>query len=208
MCDELIILDVTASKLGKSPNFSLIKAVVSECDYPVTYGGGLKSIEDVDQIFDCGVEKVSFQSTFFEKRNIVEQTADKYGNQSVVISIDLTKDKIDNYKLHLNPSRVLETNIENLLKSASEFGEVFVMATHKEGTRSGPDIDLINQIATHISCPLIYGGGVSNINDMYKVFEAGADAVGVGAMFVFHGIHNAVLLSYPTAKDRELAGIF
>jgi cyclase len=98
--DELIFLDITASKEGRKPNFDLISKIASECFMPFCYGGGVKRIEDIKEIFLIGVEKVSINTYAIENPDFVKDASALFGSQSIVVSIDVKKDLSGRYKVY------------------------------------------------------------------------------------------------------------
>lgn len=204
--DELIILDISASKERKSPNFKAVEQCASECFMPLCYGGGVTSIEDAQQLFAMGVEKVCLQTAALENLSIVSQIAEKYGNQSVVVSVDIKKNWFGKKMLYSAADRKLvnqpwQAYLEQI--EAAGAGEVLLNAVDRDGTMTGMDLELIQEAAYHLSIPLIAAGGVRNLLDMKNAIDSGANAVGAGAFFVFHGPHRAVLITYPAYHDLK-----
>lgn len=204
--DELMVLDIVASKEGKEPDYRMIELFAGECFMPLCYGGGIRTLKQADRIFNMGVEKISIQSSFFEDLELIRQVADKYGSQSVVISVDIKRNLIGKAKLYR--SATLENVKEDwklFLTRAVEAGagEVLINSVDKDGTLSGPDLDLIREANRELDVPLIALGGISSLEDIRQAVHAGASAVAAGSFFVFHGPHRAVLITYPKYKELE-----
>ena len=204
--DELMVVDIEASRLNKEPNYSLIEQFAGECFMPLSYGGGIRTVEQASRIFKLGVEKVSIQTAAMEDLDLVRKLSDRFGSQSVVVSVDVKRDWLQ--RPHLYNSSTGKNNSLNWLsftKQAVEAGagEILLNAVDKDGTLSGPDLNLIQLASKEISAPLIAIGGISSLQDIKSAVEAGASAVAAGAFFVFHGPHKAVLITYPQYQELE-----
>lgn len=205
--DEIIILDIEATKKNKI-NYNLLSNIFSECFVPITYGGGISSVEDAKKIINLGAEKICLQSSFIENKKLILELIDYFGSQSIVISIDIKKNifskhKIWNYKTN---SFIDDTNLEKILDEIKKIGvgEIIVTDVDKEGTLTGTDKKLIKKLSKNINIPLIFNGGANSFEDIKETFNCGAQALAIGSMFVFHGKHNAVLITYPNEKIKEI----
>jgi len=204
--DELMVLDITASKENKEPNYDLIEQFASECFMPLCYGGGIKNKEQAQRIFTLGVEKVCIQTAALDNMKLVSDLAAQYGNQSILVSIDVKKDWLGKAKLYsaatgktLSKSWVEHMN--EAIKAGA--GEIVLNAVDRDGTLKGMDLDLIKQASKAIGVPLVAVGGAGSLQDIKAAIDAGASAVSAGAFFVFQGPHRAVLITYPRYKELE-----
>ena len=207
--DEIIIIDITASKENREPNFDLIEEIAGECYMPLTYGGGIRSVEDVDRILSIGVEKVSLQSSIIKNPNFINDLAKRFGSQSIVVSVDVKKNWLGKLKYFVPAKEsTLELDLIDLIKDLvnAGAGEVLLNAVDKDGTLSGPDLEMIKQVSNSIEVPIIACGGISSLEDIKAAVEVGASAVAAGSFFVYYGPHRAVLISYP--KYHELEQLF
>jgi cyclase len=207
--DELMVLDISASKENREPDYALIEQFASECYMPLTYGGGVRSVQQAQRIFASGVEKICVQTAALENLQLVRQLADRFGSQSIMVSLDIKKDWLGRAKAFAAAQgKTLSTDWLQLLEDlvGAGAGEVLLNAINKDGTLSGPDLDLIRQASEQIDVPLIAVGGVSSLADIKSAVKAGASAVAAGAFFVYHGPHRAVLITYP--KYQELEQLF
>lgn len=198
--DELIVLDIDASKAGREPPYEQIEEFASECFMPLCYGGGITNIEQVKRLFAIGVEKVSVQTSALRNFDLVSEIAGRYGRQAVVVSIDVKKNLIGQQKLYSSAAgKPVGRDWREFLEAAvsAGAGEVLVTAVDRDGTLGGMDLSLIRAAASICSVPLIAAGGVSSLADIKAAIDAGATAVAGGAFFVFHGPHRAVLITYP-----------
>ena len=207
--DELMVLDISASIEQRDPDYSLIEQFASECFMPLTYGGGIKTIEQASTLFSLGVEKICVQKAALENPAFISRLAQKFGQQSVMVSIDIKKNWYGAYQLYsaahckIRYKNWLEV-LENLVKVGA--GEVILNSVDRDGTLAGPDLKNIALASKTVNVPLIAVGGIGCLNDIKSAVSAGASAVAAGSFFVFHGPHRAVLITYP--KYQELERLF
>ena len=207
--DELMVLDITASKENKEPDYDLVEQFASECFMPLCYGGGIKTVEQAKKLFSLGVEKVCLQTSILEDLSLVKKLSAQFGNQSVLVSVDLKKNWRGVPKLYAAATgKTLDYKWTDFLQEAVKAGagEIVLNAVDKDGTMEGMDIKLIEEAANAIPIPLIAVGGVGSLADIKAAVNAGASAVSAGAYFVFQGPHRAVLITYP--KYKELLELF
>ncbi|CAH1528188.1 AglZ/HisF2 family acetamidino modification protein [Vibrio rotiferianus] len=197
--DELILLDIDASRQALGPNFELIEEIASECFMPVCYGGGIRSLEDAERIFQTGVEKVAINHQSFKNKQLISDLAQVFGSQSIVLSVDIKKSFFGSYKLFShkekkNLSISYLKHIEECVEAG--VGEVLLTSVDREGTLSGFELDLISEVSSSVSIPVIAHGGGNTLSDIQSAFESGASAVSCGAKFIYEGPHRAVLINY------------
>jgi cyclase len=198
--DELMVLDIDATREGRGPDFALVEQLASECFMPLCYGGGIRSFEDAKALLSLGVEKVSLQSGFLSEPTILRRIADHAGEQAVVASIDVEKDWLGRKRVRNgsgNWPAIIQTAVGN------GAGEILLTSVDREGTMSGMDLNLIREVSTLIDVPLIANGGAGSLADVRAAVEAGASAVAAGAFFVFYGPHRAVLITYPRYHEVQ-----
>jgi cyclase len=206
--DELLVLDIEASKTKREPDYELIEQFAGECFMPLAYGGGITTVEQVKRLFSIGVEKISVQTSALADFKLVSDIASHYGNQSVVVAIDIKKNLIGRYKLYASATRqLLDQDWSQFILNAIDAGagEILLNSVDKDGTMSGMDFTLIEKAAKLCKVPLIASGGVAGLADFKKAVDSGADAVAAGAFFVYHGPLRAVLITYP--KYAELINL-
>lgn len=207
--DELMLLDITASKENREPNFEIIELIAGECFMPLVYGGGVRTVEQAQRIFASGVEKISIQTAALDNSQLIRELADRYGSQSIMVSLDIKKNWLGRAQAFAAAKgKALSIDWLQLLSDlvGAGAGEVLLNAVDKDGALSGPDLDLIRQASEQVDVPLIAVGGVSSLADIKAAVEVGASAVAAGAFFVYHGPHRAVLITYP--KYYELEQLF
>lgn len=202
--DELILLDVEASREGRGPDFALIDEIAGECFMPLSYGGGIRSAADARQLFALGVEKICVQSVFFERPQLVREIADHAGEQAVVVSIDVEREQSGRLRLRRTGRgklRFASWQEAVVGAAAAGAGEILLTDAGRDGTLSGLNLELIEEASALVDVPLVAAGGAQSLDDVRSAVQAGASAVAAGAFFVFYGPHRAVLITYPSAAE-------
>jgi cyclase len=205
--DELMILDIGASKEKKEPNYELIKQVASECFMPLAYGGGITSVAQVKKILEIGVEKVSINNSILNNPSFLSNISKEFGAQSIIASIDLKKNILGKYSIFdwVNGKTKSGNPLDYALKlQDAGAGELLITNVNKEGTWDGFDIDLIKQFTEKLNIPIIANGGAENLKDIENVVINGqASAVGLGSMVVYQKKGFGVLINFPDRKILE-----
>jgi cyclase len=207
--DEIVILDVDASREGREPNYELIAEMAGEAFMPVAYGGGIRNLSQIRRLIRSGVEKVVINTHATESTDTIKAAADIFGSQAVVGAVDVRRKLLGSYTVVAKGASVdtrlnLYQHIENLVHAG--VGELFINDVDHDGTMGGYDLKLLKAI-TQCPVPVVVCGGAGNMDHLRDaVHIGGASAVAAGSMFVFHGKHRAVLISYP--KASELKKIF
>ncbi|WP_256472436.1 AglZ/HisF2 family acetamidino modification protein [Flavobacterium sp. B183] len=202
--DELVFLDILASKGKKSIDYELISNIASECFMPLCYGGGIKDIESIRKILQLGVEKIAINSYAFENPNLIKEAALLFGTSTIVISIDVKKNLFGKYEIWTNGgTKKIKTGLNEAVLEMEQLGagEILINSIDKDGTMLGYDCKLIEQVSKLVSIPVVAAGGAGKISDFTTAINSGASAVAAGSMFVFHGKHKAVLITYPSRKE-------
>lgn len=206
--DELILLDIDATVDDHQPDYTMIHDIAVECRMPLCYGGGVKTVEQAQRIIRLGVEKVAISSAALENPSIVSDIARFVGSQSVVVVLDVKKNKNGRYEIWTHNGK------KNTGKDPVEFakqlqqlgvGEVTINSIDHDGLMNGYDQELISMIRNVISVPMTVLGGAGSLNDLQQVIEKfGIIGVSAGSLFVFKGVYKAVLINYPSHAERKL----
>lgn len=209
--DELVVLDIMASKENNPPNMKLLASLTEECFMPLSYGGGISNIEQMREIFALGVEKLILNSAVIGDLSLVRQAAAEFGSQSVVVSIDCKKNFFGAYAVYSHAKRpVAEKDPIVFAKMAEEAGagELVVNSVDQDGMREGFDLKLCKAIAESVRVPVVACGGGGAFQHFRDVIEkAHVDAAAGGSFFVYQGKHKAVLISYPKPQEIESINI-
>lgn len=200
--DELLITDIRASIKGYEPDYALIKQMAAECFMPLGYGGGIRTADQGKKIFDLGIEKIVISTAFFQNPNLAGELASQYGNQSIVVCIDVKKNLFGKKKCTiLSGSKNLDYTPEEAAKLAesSGAGELIVQSIDHEGSFKGYDFELIKQVANSVDIPVVALGGARNNQDFLKAITEGkASAVAAAATFVYNKNNPlSILINYP-----------
>ena len=202
--DELILIDIFASKQKRKPNFDKIADMASEAFMPFAYGGGVKTFEDFATLYKLGVEKVIVNSLIQEDPNIIKKVIDSYGAQAVVACIDFKKSMFSGiipYSYIGNKIKMSLVDYANYLTTDIGVGELMLQSLDKDGTWEGFDDEIISSILNSVEIPVIACGGCGSIEDLKTVlYKTNANAAAIGSMAVYSKKGMGVLINFP---DRE-----
>jgi imidazole glycerol-phosphate synthase subunit HisF len=199
--DEIVVLDIDASRENREPNYALIEEMAGEAFMPVAYGGGIRKIEQVRRLIRLGIEKVVINTSAFESLDVIREAADVFGSQAIVGCVDVRKASTGGYRVLKKSGTVdakvdLYEHIEKMIEAG--IGELFLNNIDRDGMMNGYDLELIKAVGRGINIPLIACGGAGKVNDFNEAINAGASAISAGSIFVFYGKHKAVLITYNT----------
>jgi cyclase len=198
--DELIVLDITASRQRNDPPLSTIQNIASECFMPVAYGGGITSVDQARRIVASGIEKIILNSAALHTPGVVTEISAQIGASSTVVAIDVKKDLFGRYRVYDHVRRKTtdlspEEHAKRMVIAGA--GEIFVNDVTRDGTGSGFDLALVRNVSTAVEVPVIACGGAGTLDDLRLASQAGASAVAAGSLFVYMGKHRAVMINYP-----------
>ncbi len=199
--DELLFLDITATREARSPNLKVLANIAEECFMPLGYGGGIRTLTDAKAVFDIGFEKVAVNSYAMENSGFVGQLAAYFGSQAVIASIDVKRNLWGRYQVRTHAGK--KNSRRDPVEWAKELeslgaGEILLTSIDKEGTWTGFDLELVTRVTEAVNVPVIAHGGagtVKHIGDVVK--QAGASAVALGSMVVFQKKGMGVLVNFP-----------
>lgn len=185
--DELVFYDIAASSEGRKLFCDVLKSVASNVFIPLTVGGGIDSLDDFDRVLKCGADKVSVNSWAIRNPTLISEAAKMYGNQCIVLSMDVKK--IDNkYRVFTHGGRNL-TEIDAIewakFGQYNGAGEIVVNSIDTDGVKNGFDLPMLDAICSEVNIPVIASGGAGSINDFVKLFKNTEVDAGLGAS-VFH----------------------
>ena len=206
--DELMVLNIDATKDNREPDYKMIEHLALECRMPLCYGGGVKTKEQALKIFALGVEKVALSSAAIEKPVLVTQIAKSVGSQSVIVVLDVKKKRFSNkYELYThNGSKKTGVNPVDFAKIIEDTGcgEIVINSIDKDGMMNGYDNNIIDLIREKVSIPITALGGAGKLEDIGELIKKhGIIGAAAGSLFVFKGIYKAVLINYPNPIEKE-----
>ncbi len=206
--DEMIVLDIDASAQNREPDYGMIRNIAAECRMPLCYGGGVKSVEQVERIISLGVEKIALSSVAVSNPEIIAQAAELVGSQSIVVVMDVKKtgqDREYNVWTH-NANKPTGLSPVDFAKQVESLGagEVVINAIDQDGVMKGYDLELVDEIREAIRLPITVLGGAGSLKDIAALIHTyGIIGAAAGSLFVFKGIYRAVLISYPSRAEKE-----
>jgi len=204
--DELAILDISATPEQKPPDLNMIAEIAGEAFMPLSYGGGISSVDQVRKILYSGIEKIVLNKSAHTRPELIHEIANSFGSQSVMVSIDVKKNIFGRYKVFTdNGAQNTGLNPIEFAKQCESrgAGEILLNSIERDGTYNGYDLELVKSISRSVNIPVVACGGAGSLEDFRAaVTEGNASAVSAGSMFIFQRPHNAVLISYP--KQSEL----
>jgi imidazole glycerol-phosphate synthase subunit HisF len=209
--DEICILDIRASYNNKGPDMEYLTELSSEAFVPLGYGGGISNIEQIKQILAIGFEKIIINSNF-DNIDLIRDAVQYAGSQSIVVSIDVKKDRQGNYiaMTHSGSKKSLLSPLDIAIKAEKlGVGEILINSVDKDGTMTGLDRELIKIISQNLSIPVVACGGTKNIEDIKETFEEGyAHAIAAGSLFVYYGKNKGILINFPEETELYNIGIY
>lgn len=204
--DELILLDIIATKEKRGPILEIVSQITEEAFMPVTIGGGIRSVEMMRELLNAGADRITINTCAVEDPDIVTAGADCFGSQCIVVSIDVKKRDDGSYEVYTHAGQQptgLDPVEHALHMQAKGAGEILLTSIDQDGTMNGYDLQLTRQVADALTIPVIACGGAGSVKHLAEaVFEGHASAVASGAFFLFFGPRRTVLITYPT--DEEL----
>ena len=205
--DELIFLDIEASKKDRLPPMDLIQQIGDECFMPFSVGGGMKTLEQIREIFKRGAEKIVINTSAVKKPSLIREAAEMFGSQSIAVSIDAKRKIFGKYEVLIcggSKATGLDpvTHAKNMEKMGA--GEIFINSINNDGTYIGYDLKLIQIVSDAVNIPVIACGGAGKLEDFVAGVKKGhASAIAAGSLFVFYGSNRAVLINYPNLKTLQ-----
>ena len=205
--DELAFLDIDASKENREPPYEYLKEIASECFMPLSYGGAVRTLDQIKRLIQSGIEKVIINTEAINNPEFIKAATDAYGSSTIVGAMDVKKTLWGNYQVY---SHVKKNTVGlDPVKHAEHLqqlgvGEIFVNNVDHDGMMNGYDFTLVSKITHAVNVPVIACGGCGSVSDIDRVInESGARGAAAGSFFVFHGKHRAVLITYPEYKVLE-----
>lgn len=203
--DELILIDINATRQKRKPNFDKIADMAGEAFMPFAYGGGVKTFDDFATLYKLGVEKIIVNSIIQENASVIKKVIDQYGAQAIVACIDYKKSLFGRMAPYSYAGHKIKYDLEGYAKYLTNdlgVGELMLYSADRDGTWSGYDYETTSQLLNSVEVPVIACGGCGSIEDLKKIlYETNANAAALGSMAVYSKKGMGVLINFPT---REL----
>jgi cyclase len=208
--DELVFLDINASKENRLISLEFVHKVGDEANMPFAVGGGIKTIQDIRSILENGAEKVVINTVAYENPEFIKEAVNSFGSSTIVVCLDVKKNFFEKPQLvYKQGTKKVKEDIVEFAQRMEEYGagEIVIQSVDRDGTYEGYDIELIKRISRAVTIPVVALGGASGYSDFNLAVKEGfASAVAAGSIFVYHGPRKAVLISFPTKS--EMAELF
>jgi len=203
--DELVFLDIEATKEKRTISTELVRQVGEEANMPFAVGGGIKNLDEIQKIIAQGAEKVIINTCAVENPKFIREASDNFGSSTIVVCIDVKKKFFSGNVVWSNSgSKSSKYSPKDFAKLIEEngAGEIIIQSINKDGTMSGYDLDLIKEISTTVTIPVVALGGAGNLEHMIEAYTQGfASALAAGSLFVFQGPKKGVLINYVENSD-------
>ena len=192
--DEICFLDITASNENRDTIYEVVKETSKKCFVPLTVGGGIRSVEDINKLLNCGADKVSINTAAVQDSKVVLESSKKFGSQCIVVAIDAKKngDKWDVYTHGGRNNSGLDALEFAKKMEDSGAGELLVTSMDRDGTQIGYDIDLMKKISSMVNIPLIASGGVGNLDHLAEGIKKGNASAVLAASIFHYGTHSVI----------------
>jgi imidazole glycerol-phosphate synthase subunit HisF len=205
--DELMVLDVDATVERREPDYALIRNLAAECRMPLSYGGGVRTVEQFERLVGLGVEKVAVSAACFEDPALVHAASVRVGRQSVVVVLDVRR-RGSRFEVFTHRGTCATgREVADLARQAEEqgAGEVVINSIDNDGEMKGYNLDLVRHVRKAITLPLTVLGGAGSLEDIGAlVREFHLIGAAAGSLFVFKGVYRAVLINYPSRGEKDV----
>ena len=186
--DELCFLDITASNENRNIILETVKKTAEKCFMPLTVGGGVRSIDDIRNLLLAGADKVSINTAAVNNKDLVKESAEKFGSQCIVVAVDAKKVNNNKWEVFTHGGR--KSTGKDVLKFVAKMeslgaGEILLTSMDRDGTKKGYDLELTKQISSSVNIPVIASGGVGNLDHLYDGFKKGKASAALAAS-IFH----------------------
>ena len=203
--DELILIDINASKQKRKPNFDKIADMAGEAFMPFAYGGGVKTFEDFVKLYKIGVEKVVVNSLIQEDPEVIKKIVDQYGAQAVVACIDFKKPMFGNKAPYSYIGNKIKYSLSDYAKHLTNnlgVGELMLYSVDLDGSWEGYDNEIISELLNTVDVPVIACGGCGSVEDLKTVlYKTNANAAAIGSMAVYSKKGMGVLINFPNRSN-------
>lgn len=205
--DEIIILDIDASKKGSTIDLQLVKEVGEEANMPFSVGGGIDSLQKIHERLKNGAEKVIINSTALKNPGFIKEASDNFGSSTITVCVDIKKSLLGKYQVYSHAeNKTLGLNYIDYIKKIEDSGagEIIIQSVDNDGVMKGYDVKLYESLSKEINVPIVALGGAGDIHDMEKLWNSSSvNSFSAGSMFVYFGKMKGVLINYPKINRNE-----
>ncbi len=205
--DEICFLDISASLENRDTMVNVVKKTANEVFIPLTVGGGISSVENINSLLKAGADKVSINSAALQNPNIIKESSNYFGNQCIVVAVDAKRINNDWYVFSHGGTKNTGINALDWIEKAQNFGagEILLTSMDKDGTKSGFDIELLENVSKFLEIPLIASGGVGKLEHFYEgVAKGKANALLAASVFHFNEISIKEVKDYLSNKNIRI----
>ena len=206
--DEICFLDITASHEKRKAMLEVVKKTTQNCFIPITVGGGVSNLEDINNLLLSGADKVSINTAAVKNMNFIKEASKKFGSQCIVVAVDAKKVSEEKWEVFTHGGRN-KTGIDAIeyakIAQSNGAGEILLTSMDKDGTKSGYDLSLLKEITSSLSIPVIASGGVGNLDHLYDgVKKGGASALLAASIFHFGELTIKEVKDYLKSKNIQV----
>jgi len=206
--DELVFLDIMASKENRPISLDFVRNVGEEASMPFAVGGGITTIKQIKSIIGTGAEKVIINTMAAKDPDFIRESSETFGSSTIVVCIDVKKKFLGKEQTWIlcgsKPTGIMPDAFAQLMEEKGA-GEIIIQSIGHDGMMNGFDIPLIKKISEAVKIPVVALGGAGNIEHMRQAYKEGfANGLAAGSMFVYHGARNGILINYPEKAEIEI----
>lgn len=204
--DELVFLDITATKENRLISLDFVKEVGEEANMPFAVGGGIRSCDDIQKIINAGAEKVILNSCA-TNYTLVREACEEFGSSTIAVCLDVKKNFWGNEKLYIRSG--MQSLDHSLIEFAKQMqdcgaGELIIQSIDNDGVMKGYDLELVKKISENVSIPIVALGGAGEISHLKNLnSHTTVNGFGCGSLFVYNGVHKGVLINYLSQAQKQ-----
>tara|TARA_Y100001970_G_scaffold239855_1_gene302151 strand:- start:559 stop:1317 length:759 start_codon:yes stop_codon:yes gene_type:complete len=191
--DEICFLDIAASNENRKILLNIVEKTAKKISIPLTVGGGVRSLEDINNLLNCGADKVSINTAAVKNKNFVLESSKKFGSQCIVVAVDAKKTNKNKWEVFTHGGR--KSTGKDVMKFIIQMesmgaGEILLTSMDRDGTKKGYDLDLTKKACSLVNIPVIASGGVGNLEHLYQGLKIGKASAVLAASIFHYGEHS------------------
>jgi imidazole glycerol-phosphate synthase subunit HisF len=203
--DELVFLDIMASKENRTISLEFVKNVGEEANMPFAVGGGIYEVKQIKDIIAAGAEKVILNTVALQNPEFVKQASDSFGSSTIVVCIDVKKKFLGKEQIWsyggTKPGKMAPVEFAQFMEDKGA-GEIIIQSIDQDGTMSGYDLLLVRKISEAVKIPVVALGGAGNLQHLKQAYtDSYANGLAAGSIFIYHGARNGILINYPEKQE-------